>query len=41
MFTGLIDDVGRIARVATTDAGREFRIECRYARPRATARASR
>ena len=31
MFTGLIDDVGRIASVAATDAGREFRIECRYA----------
>ena len=31
MFTGLIDDVGRIASVAPTDAGREFRIECRYA----------
>ena len=30
MFTGLIDDVGSIARVADTDAGREFRIECRY-----------
>ena len=31
MFTGLIDDVGRIAGVTSTDAGREFRIECRYA----------
>lgn len=31
MFTGLIDDVGRIASVAPSDAGREFRIECRYA----------
>ena len=30
MFTGLIDDVGTIERVATTDAGREFRIACRY-----------
>ena len=30
MFTGLIDDVGRIASVASTDAGREFRIDCRY-----------
>src|SRR5262249_46737216 len=30
VFTGLIDDVGRIASVAPTDAGREFRIECRY-----------
>jgi riboflavin synthase len=31
VFTGLIDDVGRIAGVTSTDAGREFRIECRYA----------
>ena len=31
VFTGLIDDVGTIARVADTDAGREFRIACRYA----------
>lgn len=31
MFTGLIDDVGRITSVTSTDAGREFRIECRYA----------
>lgn len=30
MFTGLVDDVGTIERVATTDAGREFRIACRY-----------
>jgi riboflavin synthase len=30
MFTGLIDDVGTIERVATTDAGREFRVRCRY-----------
>jgi riboflavin synthase len=30
VFTGLIDDVGTIARVAETDTGREFRIECRY-----------
>ncbi len=30
MFTGLIDDVGRITRVETTDAGREFLVECRY-----------
>ena len=30
MFTGLIDDVGTIADVRTTDAGREFRIACRY-----------
>ena len=30
MFTGLIDDVGRIASVAPSDAGREFRVECRY-----------
>ena len=30
MFTGLVDDVGTIERVASTDAGREFRIKCRY-----------
>jgi riboflavin synthase len=30
VFTGLIDDVGTIARVGDTAAGREFRIECAY-----------
>jgi riboflavin synthase len=30
VFTGLIDDVGRIVDIAPSDAGREFRIECRY-----------
>lgn len=30
MFTGLVDDVGTIERVATTPAGRELRIRCRY-----------
>lgn len=30
MFTGLVDDVGTIERVASTDAGREFRVQCRY-----------
>jgi riboflavin synthase len=30
VFTGLIDDVGTIRQVEVTDAGREFRIECRY-----------
>ena len=30
MFTGLIDDVGTITTVATTDAGRELTIACRY-----------
>ncbi len=30
MFTGLVDDVGIIEQVATTAAGREFRIRCRY-----------
>src|SRR5262249_38281221 len=30
VFTGLIDDVGRITSVAPSDAGREFRVECRY-----------
>jgi riboflavin synthase len=31
VFTGLIDDVGIISAVGETAAGREFRIECRYA----------
>ena len=31
MFTGLIDDIGVVTRASDTDAGREFRIECRYA----------
>ncbi|HXT15817.1 MAG TPA: riboflavin synthase [Gemmatimonadaceae bacterium] len=30
MFTGLIDDVGTIEQVSSVDAGREFRIRCRY-----------
>jgi riboflavin synthase len=30
VFTGLIDDVGTIASVAETPAGRELRITCRY-----------
>jgi riboflavin synthase len=30
MFTGLVDDVGTIERVATTAAGREFRLRTRY-----------
>jgi riboflavin synthase len=30
VFTGLVDDVGTIDSVAKTDAGREFRIACRY-----------
>ena len=30
MFTGLVDDVGTIERVAITTAGRELRIACRY-----------
>jgi riboflavin synthase len=30
MFTGLVDDVGTVLAVAETDAGREFRISCRY-----------
>ena len=30
MFTGLVDDVGVIERVESTDAGREFRVRCRY-----------
>jgi len=30
VFTGLVDDVGTVTRVGTTDAGRELRVECRY-----------
>jgi riboflavin synthase len=30
MFTGLITDIGIIERVATTAAGREFRVRCGY-----------
>ena len=30
MFTGLIDDVGIVTSVSTSDAGREFRIENAY-----------
>jgi riboflavin synthase len=30
MFTGLVDDIGTIERLATTDAGREFRVACGY-----------
>lgn len=30
MFTGLVDDVGTIDRVTSTDAGRELRITCAY-----------
>ena len=30
MFTGLVDDIGVIEQVSVTDAGREFRIRCRY-----------
>jgi riboflavin synthase len=30
VFTGLIDDVGRIDRVADTAAGRELTVRCRY-----------
>jgi riboflavin synthase len=30
VFTGLIDDVGTVEDVATTHAGLEFRIACRY-----------
>ncbi len=31
MFTGLVDDIGVIEQVSDTDAGREFRVSCRYA----------
>jgi riboflavin synthase len=30
VFTGLVDDVGTVERVAATAAGREFRVACRY-----------
>lgn len=30
MFTGLVDDIGTIDRVATSDAGLELRVACRY-----------
>jgi riboflavin synthase len=30
VFTGLVDDVGTIERVITTEAGRELRVRCRY-----------
>jgi riboflavin synthase len=30
MFTGLVDDIGTIDRVADTAAGREFRVRTRY-----------
>lgn len=30
MFTGLVDDIGSIDRVASTHAGLELRIRCRY-----------
>ncbi|MDQ6717447.1 MAG: riboflavin synthase, partial [Gemmatimonadota bacterium] len=30
MFTGLVDDIGTIESVRTTDAGRELRVRCGY-----------
>ena len=30
MFTGLVDDIGVIEQVGVTEAGREFRVRCRY-----------
>jgi riboflavin synthase len=30
MFTGIVDDIGRIDSVADTLAGKEFRVGCRY-----------
>jgi len=30
VFTGIVDDVGTIERVATTEAGRELRVRTRY-----------
>jgi riboflavin synthase len=30
VFTGLVDDIGVIEQIRATDAGREFRVRCRY-----------
>lgn len=30
MFTGLVDDIGVIEQISVTEAGREFRVRCRY-----------
>jgi riboflavin synthase len=30
MFTGLVDDIGVVEKVAETPAGRELRVRCRY-----------
>jgi riboflavin synthase len=30
VFTGLVDDIGVIEQISVTDAGREFRVRCRY-----------
>jgi riboflavin synthase len=30
VFTGLVDDIGVIEQISATDAGREFRVRCRY-----------
>jgi riboflavin synthase len=30
VFTGLVDDIGVIEQVSVTNAGREFRVQCRY-----------
>lgn len=30
MFTGLVDDIGLLEQVSQTEAGREFRVRCRY-----------
>jgi riboflavin synthase len=30
VFTGLVDDIGVIGQISQTDAGREFRVQCRY-----------
>jgi riboflavin synthase len=30
VFTGLVDDIGVIEQVSVTEAGREFRVRCRY-----------
>jgi riboflavin synthase len=30
VFTGLVDDIGVIEAISATEAGREFRVRCRY-----------
>src|SRR6476660_5419402 len=30
MFTGIVDDIGEITRISTTDAGVEIKVKCAY-----------